>query len=755
MSRVRLRQDLFLGKPELVRLTNTFQGIGAANNIFEQIIEDFGVVRKDADVDFDALRVIEGSSPDRITLKAGTAIDSNIDYINVVTDQVDISTIPTDSSTYYVILSYTQTSLEAGTVSIATDGTVTGVGTAFTDLLRGLPDFPVKLRFPNAVSNTDEYLVSNVVNDTTCILNGTGFVAENDLEFEVLGTFTPGVSIPDNEKNIYLLDSWQIAVSASDTITDGLEFILAEVVTDGVTMTITDRRADFLLTLINEEEITVYDASLAATELVGFEFERYDNGLAANDRGQVQVGWGLRPSAYTADPGANTITITAGTGGQYKDLTMFADDDFNGWRCYFDNGQYQIVIDSVESGGNIILHFANYDTNIYPTVGDITVVPDADDIEFKITNAFNPNGDQITPTFGIAQGYGLIFPIVGSASNVKFRLKTRGIFSEWVNVGAGDYYAASQYDQAGFQTGFVFTASSGGNITPSLDSDNNFYQKKAWINRTNTFTKTQTFDKGAVIDNTGGLLDISAEDGNTYEVDLVQYDVDYMTSQPVGTMVTLHFDPNISYEQVRFQPVNSPPGGYLEFHFEYRSFGLGYLEIELSSNEGFVQCQVQTINGTNKWVILSNANTVNMREELAEIETDIAANASDIATLESTVNDDWTVLGAGDLGAGAGGLGSITASGAYKVMGKTVIMRFSVIGTITGTPLEVQIDYPSGANTPVTDSLCHGIIVETGGDDAIFVNNNIAPNIGLRRVDGANFAAGGVNFKGTIIWELD
>ena len=72
MSKLKFANDLFLGRQELDRFKESIQEEGYIK-IFSQLIQSPGVVRKDSDATFNALKPTEGSSPTLISILSGTA----------------------------------------------------------------------------------------------------------------------------------------------------------------------------------------------------------------------------------------------------------------------------------------------------------------------------------------------------------------------------------------------------------------------------------------------------------------------------------------------------------------------------------------------------------------------------------------------------------------------------------------------------------------------------------------------------------
>jgi hypothetical protein len=247
--RLKLTSNLALGLAELLFFQESFD----IQPILAEFIETYGVVQRNAADE--ELKVIQGTGGN-ITILPGSAIDKDFNLIDVpqLENHLDI---PGDSVTRYVILKYAETTIEEGTVQVQSDGTLTvesGGNLAlgqFTTKLRGIGAFPTKIRFPNSTLNVGEYFVRSVIDDQTLVLNvGEGvIVPESGLEWEIVGSFTPGSVIANEDKFPFVKDSYSIELRTSSSLISRVEFLLADVVYDGTTVTITDRRSDHKFTI--------------------------------------------------------------------------------------------------------------------------------------------------------------------------------------------------------------------------------------------------------------------------------------------------------------------------------------------------------------------------------------------------------------------------------------------------------------------------------------------------------------------------
>jgi len=146
MSKLKLAPDLLLGVPEFRKLDKSYRERGFLT-LSRAIVNNYGVVMNDKIPS--SLRLVPGSSG-KVTVKSGLAVNKNHEYISVDEDLVNAITIPDDSNEYFISISYKETSEEKGTVSIGADGAITGTGTEFLSILRGVSTrLPSKIKFIN------------------------------------------------------------------------------------------------------------------------------------------------------------------------------------------------------------------------------------------------------------------------------------------------------------------------------------------------------------------------------------------------------------------------------------------------------------------------------------------------------------------------------------------------------------------------------------------------------------------------------
>jgi hypothetical protein len=250
MGYMKISPDQYLGSQELNRLLYFMKDEGWLK-FLKAITQSTGVCFTTPN----SLKVSDSGTSGVLNIQGGYAIDSNYNVIflrNQISSSFFGVTVPDDNIWYYVYIAYEGTNQEAGTVNIGSDGSITAVTTPdFSNVLRGLPSNPVKIKFPNSVVNVDEYEVLNVVSDSEAQLNVSNMTAETGAEYTVVGSFTPGVAINNDAKNIYFYDGWTLGISLA-ILDTGAKIPLARVKRNGTTIDVEDTRSIYKFKLVNQ-----------------------------------------------------------------------------------------------------------------------------------------------------------------------------------------------------------------------------------------------------------------------------------------------------------------------------------------------------------------------------------------------------------------------------------------------------------------------------------------------------------------------
>lgn len=390
MSRLKFSSNLFLEVNELQRF-NKFLEEDGWKRAMKAISKNFGIVENASNSYFKV--TARSGSNSVIVINAGIAFDSNMDAI-VMTDDLELS-VGNTGSNRWVILSRAVTNEEQGTVNINSDGSLSGIGTEFTKVLRGQPNFPVKVKF-NSTSNNGEYEVVSVTSDTSAILSGS-FVNQSNIKYSVVGTFTPGFQPTENNKMIYEYDSYNIEVVDSEdrpAVSED-EFILAMISFDASgSMNVSDERIRYMFNnpyTQSDESDNSNDplVSLLSTGVVG---GIHAVGSAAAEFELImEHGYTVTRHELLTTSTSNTFNIISGQS-NFLGTGNIPDGMFRGWLLVNRaNMKYALIDDN----SNKSLYISNLDTSIILDSGnDFIIVPNCNEIEYEVTvsnNVDRPN----------------------------------------------------------------------------------------------------------------------------------------------------------------------------------------------------------------------------------------------------------------------------------------------------------------------------------------------------------------------------
>lgn len=398
-----------------------------------------------------------------------SAIDKNGNFIyKAATSNISV---PGDSNWYWVKIKHQYTSKELGTFSIDDRGNLTGDSASeLLSILRGQPYFPSRVKFTNSISNTLEYDVLEVIDDSHAILQGY-FVAESDLSLSIVGTFAPGTIATSDEKEIFQYDDCALTLIQETTLNtppsklEGEEFYLARVKSDNIELTIQDKRTEKWET---KSDFFLQDIEKSTNPLLGVERVRYDHSFSTKDYNILDIAWGMRSENWSVNTKLNQVTFSSGQGGRYKDVTYFNDGDFDGWRLYWQDGSFSNIISSIKNGNQINLTLDHLDIDKVSDNGGVTfnsgtliAAPNAEEIEITLTPYINSGGEPepITQTyvFPINTGKGLCRALVFSDPSceyeITYRYKRESSYSATITMTADNqfgYYTEKAFDADGY-----------------------------------------------------------------------------------------------------------------------------------------------------------------------------------------------------------------------------------------------------------------------------------------------------------------
>lgn len=381
MSRLKFSSNLFLEVNELQRF-NKFMEEDGWKRAMKAITKNFGIVENASNTYFKVTS--KAGSNSVIVINAGLAFDSNMDAI-VMEEDLELSVANTGQNRW-VILSRGVTNQEKGTVNVNSDGSLSGIGTEFTKVLRGQPNFPVKVKL-DSTQNTEEYEVVSVSSDTSALLSGS-FVNENGMKYSVIGTFTPGFQPTDENKMIYEYDSYSISVvdSADRPTISSDEFILAMIsFNESGAMSVSDERINHMFNnpyvQNSAESDTETDplVSLLSTGVVGG--IRSVGSVAAEIELIMEHGYTITRYELQTTSTSNTFVILNGQC-NFLSTGNIPDSMFKGWLLVNRANMKYAVIDD---NSNKSLFISNFDSSIIQeNNNDFIVVPNFLEIEYEV-----------------------------------------------------------------------------------------------------------------------------------------------------------------------------------------------------------------------------------------------------------------------------------------------------------------------------------------------------------------------------------
>ena len=383
MGKLKISENLFLEVAELNRFQKfiTEDGYKLA---LKSMVKKFGIVQNTDNTFFKVTK----KSNDTILINAGIAFDPDFNAIRKEEDtELRVSNTGVKR---WIILSYATTYIENGTVSVSVDGSLSGINTKFLEVLRGQPNFPTKVKFESDLNNR-EYEVVSVSSDNRAILSGS-FVAESDMKYSVVGTFTPGFNPKEDDKEIYEYDSFNIKVVDSNgvpVISDN-EFIIASIEFDDASvMTVNDERSNFIF---NGKENTNTDNKSSENKLVSLLQASLIGGVdsvrakAADIELILEHGYAVTSYDWNITPDYNIFKISAGSS-NFLNNDSVPNGFFNGW-ILLNRVNMKFVMIERNEGRNLYISVMNPDI----TKGkeyDFVIIPKFSEIEYEVTLSSN------------------------------------------------------------------------------------------------------------------------------------------------------------------------------------------------------------------------------------------------------------------------------------------------------------------------------------------------------------------------------
>lgn len=397
MSKIKINDNLFLGKQELDRLYSfLYDGIGSPKNIFNSLIYSSGIFKSlNKDSQFKNYKVISGTNPGTIRLEQDSyAIDNNGNIIYKKAE--DNIKIPNDGKWYWVKIKHKYSPLEVGTISVDISGNITGLNTRFLEVLRGTNQ-PVKVRFEGTLNNFESYEVLEVINNTNAKLSGA-FVAESNLKLIIVGSFTDGFVVPEAYKDIYQYDSCidftinsgiviESSINEPPTKSTGLDFFIARVRCTNNNIVIQDKRVE-IVKLSADNEVSFVEKG--DNPLMGVESIQWQTASTPKFKNLITIGWGFRTKNWTIESSLRRLTLSSGQGGKYKSTADFEDGDFDNWRVQTSLGKKYKILQSFKQGNQINLTLDSLDIIDFVENEEVVIIPDVEEVGFRIESLDYP-----------------------------------------------------------------------------------------------------------------------------------------------------------------------------------------------------------------------------------------------------------------------------------------------------------------------------------------------------------------------------
>lgn len=462
MAYLKTPSNFIIGSQEFDRFKKSLDEDGFRKLFLKNSIE-FGIFANYINGNFDNGLISQGTNIGTIKNNELFAInnDGNIIYRSL-TDNISIAD---DSQWKWLKISHAYSPNEQFIVSIDKQGNLVCPDGNLIEILRGQPNNPSRISFPNSTLNIYEYDVVEIIDEHNAVLSGD-FISENNLTIAVVGTFTPNISIPLQDKYPFQYDSCTLTAvvesvfNTPPTLIDGKEFLLARIKRTGSTITIQDKRS--LNIYRDKADYENNNLDISDNALIGIESIRFDSLNSPRDKNLVQIAWAFRSSNWTMDSSVNRVTLIAGEGGKFKTTSYFTDGDFDGWRLYTEDGTFYTVKQSSLSATQINLILDTLDVNKFAnTTQQLLVAPNAEAIDIVFTGNSQDSdgidlGDQKL-SFPINQEFAIIPLIVfenPANYSVKYAYKNFRSYSELTSIPTdtvSGYLRESAFDDNGNQ----------------------------------------------------------------------------------------------------------------------------------------------------------------------------------------------------------------------------------------------------------------------------------------------------------------
>lgn len=388
MSKLKLSPNLFLEVNELSRLEKFLSDDGY-KLIFKSLFSSFGIAREQ-NSDYFKVSYMEGSG-NVIIVNSGIAIDENINIIILKKNKyIELPQNVDYDKKYWVVISHATTNDEEGTVSVTKTGNLIGNGTSFLSVLRGQPNFPTKVKFTSS-KNAEEYEVVEVTSDTNAVIAGD-FVEESDLNYQVIGTFTPGFQPDYDDKMIYEYDSCNIEIVQSESVPELSEgkFILASFICSNGINVIDERNRNYINTeFIEKVNNKTDDNPLACLLRTSIKNDKFID---------IQFEWGYKVTMYelVTTYNNNIFNIISGES-KYFSKGKIPNGFFKGWVLLNRTNMNSVIIDDNVANS---LYIEGFNSSMVSSNNDFVIVPNFSEFEIVFSlNGTNYNDDDTDYVF--------------------------------------------------------------------------------------------------------------------------------------------------------------------------------------------------------------------------------------------------------------------------------------------------------------------------------------------------------------------
>lgn len=250
MGYIKTPPNLFLESAELNRFKKFLDDWGF-RRFFKFLINKYGIIpNKSSEIDSDFLVAQDGVN--EAVIIPGSSFAINKDDQIIIQQKDLIISLVRSADPHWIKISHQYSPLEEGTIMIDESGNMSGTDTRFLEVLRGQPNFPIKIILYTDSYSILEYEVLRVMTNTTAILQGEFQIGDfpAGTRYAIIGTFDYDSSPPEENKKIYQYDDCLVTVlnqSTQPVLVEGYEFLIASVINESGNITITDLRKDYML----------------------------------------------------------------------------------------------------------------------------------------------------------------------------------------------------------------------------------------------------------------------------------------------------------------------------------------------------------------------------------------------------------------------------------------------------------------------------------------------------------------------------